>query len=269
MPDAERARGAPRRRAARALPDLQRGLREQRRARRCSAPTCRSEAIRLTRARARACCPTTREVAGLLALMLLTDARRAGAHRAGRRADPARRAGPHAVGPRGDRRRRRADHARRCRGARSARTSCRPRSRPCTTKRRAPRTPTGRRSSRSTACSSACRTTRWSRSTARSPRRWCTARRPAWRCSTPLDADARLAGHHRLDAVRAHLLEMAGDAEAAIALYRQAADRVTNSPEARVLIAQAARLAEAAVHLFETDRPKMGDIRPGRKESPP
>ena len=26
-----------------------------------------------------------------------------------------------------------------------------------------------------------------------------------------LDADARLAGHHRLDAVRAHLLEMAGD----------------------------------------------------------
>ena len=50
-----------------------------------------NEAIRLTRARARACCPDDGEVAGLLALMLLTDARRAGADRARRRADPARR----------------------------------------------------------------------------------------------------------------------------------------------------------------------------------
>ena len=32
-----------------------------------------------------------------------------------------------------------------------------------------------------------------------------------------LDADERLAGHYRLDAVRAHLLEMAGDLDAAIA----------------------------------------------------
>ena len=30
-----------------------------------------------------------------------------------------------------------------------------------------------------------------------------------------LEEDKRLAGHHRLDAVRAHLLELAGDAEAA------------------------------------------------------
>ena len=36
-----------------------------------------------------------------------------------------------------------------------------------------------------------------------------------------LDADERLAGHHRLDAVRAHLLERAGDREAAIAYFRR------------------------------------------------
>ena len=38
-----------------------------------------------------------------------------------------------------------------------------------------------------------------------------------------LDADPRLAGHHRLDAVRAHLLELSGDRDAAIAHYRRAA----------------------------------------------
>ena len=41
---------------------------------------------------------------------------------------------------------------------------------------------------------------------------WCTARPRDSSCSTALDADERLAGHHRLDAVRAHLLELAGDA---------------------------------------------------------
>jgi RNA polymerase sigma factor (sigma-70 family) len=57
-----------------------------------------------------------------------------------------------------------------------------------------------------------------------------------------LDADGRLAGHHRLDAVRAHLLEMAGDHQGAIAAYRTAAGRTTSSPEQRYLIARAARL---------------------------
>src|SRR5262249_39043442 len=37
-----------------------------------------------------------------------------------------------------------------------------------------------------------------------------------------LDADDRLSGHYRLDAVRAHLLEMAGDHDAAIMHYRAA-----------------------------------------------
>ena len=54
--------------------------------------------------------------------------------------------------------------------------------------------------------------------------------------------DERLAGHYRLDAVRAHLLEMAGDTHAAMALYRVAASRTTNLPEQRYLTAQAARL---------------------------
>jgi RNA polymerase sigma factor (sigma-70 family) len=60
-----------------------------------------------------------------------------------------------------------------------------------------------------------------------------------------LDADGRLMGHHRLDAVRAHLLEMAGDPQAAIAHYRTAAGRTTSVPERNYLITQAARLTES------------------------
>ncbi|MCY1023320.1 RNA polymerase sigma factor [Pyxidicoccus sp. MSG2] len=60
-----------------------------------------------------------------------------------------------------------------------------------------------------------------------------------------LDADGRLAGHHRLDAVRAHLLERAGETEAAIANYRKAAGRTTSIPERNYLITQAARLSDA------------------------
>jgi RNA polymerase sigma factor (sigma-70 family) len=60
-----------------------------------------------------------------------------------------------------------------------------------------------------------------------------------------LDADGRLTGHHRLDAVRAHLLEMAGDHAAAIAHYQIAAGRTTSLPERNYLITQAARLRES------------------------
>ena len=59
-----------------------------------------------------------------------------------------------------------------------------------------------------------------------------------------LEADDRMAGNHRLDAVRAHLLEMAGDADAARAAYRIAARRTTSLPEQRYLEARAARLKE-------------------------
>jgi RNA polymerase sigma factor (sigma-70 family) len=58
-----------------------------------------------------------------------------------------------------------------------------------------------------------------------------------------LDADPRIAGHYRLDAVRAHLLEKMGDHEAAIKHYRVAASHTTSIPEQNYLMAQAARLA--------------------------
>jgi RNA polymerase sigma factor (sigma-70 family) len=59
-----------------------------------------------------------------------------------------------------------------------------------------------------------------------------------------LAADARLAQHHRLDAVRAHLLERAGDRAGAIAGYRRAAARTTSEAERNYLLARAARLGE-------------------------
>jgi RNA polymerase sigma factor (sigma-70 family) len=54
--------------------------------------------------------------------------------------------------------------------------------------------------------------------------------------------DGRLAGHYRLDAVRAHLLERAGESPAAIGCYEAAAARTTNAPERRYLTVRAARL---------------------------
>ncbi|SNS82976.1 RNA polymerase sigma factor, sigma-70 family [Streptosporangium subroseum] len=57
-----------------------------------------------------------------------------------------------------------------------------------------------------------------------------------------LRADERIAGDHRLHAVRAHLLEMAGDHAAARDSYREAARRTTNLPQQRYLHARAARL---------------------------
>jgi predicted RNA polymerase sigma factor len=63
-----------------------------------------------------------------------------------------------------------------------------------------------------------------------------------------LDSDPRLAGHHRLDAVRAHLLEMAADHETAIKHYRLAAARTTSIPERNYLVTQAARLSKTGNH---------------------
>ena len=54
--------------------------------------------------------------------------------------------------------------------------------------------------------------------------------------------DERLAGHHRLDAVRAHLLEMNGEREAAIAHYRTAAGRTTSVAERDYLLMRVAAL---------------------------
>jgi len=59
-----------------------------------------------------------------------------------------------------------------------------------------------------------------------------------------LAGDDRMSSYHRLDAVRAHLLEMAGDRSAARASYRSAARRTTSLPERRYLEARAARLVD-------------------------
>jgi RNA polymerase sigma factor (sigma-70 family) len=60
-----------------------------------------------------------------------------------------------------------------------------------------------------------------------------------------LDADGRLAGHYRLDAVRGHLQEMAGDHAAAVESYRTAAARTASLPERDYLNRQAARLGKS------------------------
>jgi predicted RNA polymerase sigma factor len=59
-----------------------------------------------------------------------------------------------------------------------------------------------------------------------------------------LEADERIVGDHRLHAVRAHLLEMAGDRAAARDSYQAAARRTTSFPQQRYLHARAARLAD-------------------------
>ncbi|WP_083983753.1 RNA polymerase sigma factor [Actinomadura hibisca] len=71
----------------------------------------------------------------------------------------------------------------------------------------------------------------------------------------PLAADERLAAHHRLHAVRAHLLELAGDHQAARTAYRTAARLTTSIPEQRYLRARA----------LEKPTPAPAE-RPGRAE---
>jgi RNA polymerase sigma factor (sigma-70 family) len=61
-----------------------------------------------------------------------------------------------------------------------------------------------------------------------------------------LDGDERMARTHRLDAVRGHLLELAGDPEAARAAYLRAARMTANLPEQRYLTLRAAGLAPPA-----------------------
>ena len=58
----------------------------------------------------------------------------------------------------------------------------------------------------------------------------------------PLDSDDRLSSHHRLHAVRAHLLEMAGDLPGARAAYQLAASQTTSAPEQHYLTQRAAQL---------------------------
>ncbi len=60
-----------------------------------------------------------------------------------------------------------------------------------------------------------------------------------------LARDHRIAGSYRLDAVRGHLHERAGDRATAVTSYRRAADATTSTPERNYLLLKAARLDEA------------------------
>jgi RNA polymerase sigma factor (sigma-70 family) len=80
-----------------------------------------------------------------------------------------------------------------------------------------------------------------------------------------LDAPGGLAGHYRLDAIRAHLLEMAGDPRAAIEHYRAAAGRTTSLPERNYLTTQAARLGAARLGAARLGAARLGESRVGRR----
>src|SRR5262249_6703899 len=57
-----------------------------------------------------------------------------------------------------------------------------------------------------------------------------------------LEADSRVANHHRLDAVRAHLLERAGGCEGGIKQLRAGGGKAGRLPERNYLLKQAAKL---------------------------
>jgi predicted RNA polymerase sigma factor len=59
-------------------------------------------------------------------------------------------------------------------------------------------------------------------------------------------ADQRIAAGYRLHAIRANLLEMAGDRDAARHAYMRAAELTASPPHQRYLNARAARLADQA-----------------------
>jgi RNA polymerase sigma factor (sigma-70 family) len=66
---------------------------------------------------------------------------------------------------------------------------------------------------------------------------------PALTLVDGLATDKRLADHHRLHSVRAHLLEMTGDIDGALTAYRLAAGRTQSLQEQRYLTAKASALA--------------------------
>jgi RNA polymerase sigma factor (sigma-70 family) len=72
-----------------------------------------------------------------------------------------------------------------------------------------------------------------------------------------LDSDQRIAGHYRLAAVRGHLFELAGDRQAAIVHYQSAAARTASVPERNYLTTQAARLLVSGAGR-QPDEPSSG-----------
>ncbi len=72
---------------------------------------------------------------------------------------------------------------------------------------------------------------------------WCTDRPKAWNCCSPFNPTPVSRATTGLDAVRAHLLELAHDYEAAVTNYRAAAAKTGSLPERNYLLTQAARLS--------------------------
>ena len=191
------------------------------------------------------CCPTTARSPGLLALMLLTDARR-----------PARTGAGGELVPLAEQDRSRWD-ARRDRGGRRAghrRAGARRRSGPYQLQAAIAAVhdeAAARRGHRLAAdpravprCWSGIAPQPDGDAQPRGRRRdGATVRGAGLALLRTLDGDDRMAGHHRLDAVRAHLLELAGDSRPRRRLP-QAARRTTSLPERRYLEGRAARLAE-------------------------
>ena len=69
-----------------------------------------------------------------------------------------------------------------------------------------------------------------------------------------LDEDARIAGHFRLDAVRGHLHERAGRPAEAITHYLAAANRTASIPERNYLLMRASRIREGHTEATEKAR---------------
>ena len=75
-----------------------------------------------------------------------------------------------------------------------------------------------------------------------------------------LEADTRIAGHYRLDAVRGHLHEMLGNRETAVWHYQAAAERTTSVPERNYLVMRAGRLAQPAPQTVEEAAERDGQV---------
>ena len=103
------------------------------------------------------------------------------------------------------------------RARRSARTSCRRRSRPCTTRRATPRTPTGAQILALYELLEPARAQPDGHAQPRGRRGDGARARGRAGAAGGARRDERIAGHHRLEAVRAHLLELAGDDDGAAA----------------------------------------------------
>jgi RNA polymerase sigma factor (sigma-70 family) len=79
-----------------------------------------------------------------------------------------------------------------------------------------------------------------------------------------LESDRRMAGYHRLHATRGHLLGLAGQHGPAAAAYREAARRATSVPERRYLSRMAAEQAEQAEQAGAAEQAEQEAQPPGR-----